>query len=89
VLERHLHRQVRAGLVSRGYLVLKLSMAGRYGSAGWPDLLVLGTRGKVWFLELKSPLGRLTVLQSRRIASLRELGFEVRVVRHRSDVDDL
>lgn len=72
-VERALIRQVRKA----GGLCLK------FVSPGWdgaPDRVCLWPGGRITFVELKAPGKKPRPLQIRRIAQLRELGFEVTVV---------
>lgn len=50
-------------------------------AAGFPDLIALAPGGKVAFIELKSPKGRLTPNQSEWLALLGDMGFPVGVFR--------
>lgn len=56
------------------------------GSVGVPDRLVVLPGGKVVFVELKADGGRLSRMQVYRIAQLRGLGADVRVVKGAEDV---
>ena len=49
------------------------------GQPGVPDLLIVLPRGKIFFIELKSPMktGRLSAIQRYRIDELREHGATV------------
>ena len=47
---------------------------------GFPDLMVLH-RGRVRFVELKTPKGRLSPAQEKTIEALRHMGFRVDVIR--------
>ena len=49
--------------------------------AGFPDLILIGTAGRVGFLEVKGPTGRLSDAQRDRIAMLHARGHLVAVVR--------
>lgn len=48
---------------------------------GLPDRLVLMPRGRVWFVEFKTPAGRVSVRQTIVMAVLVKLGFRVDVIR--------
>jgi hypothetical protein len=48
---------------------------------GIPDRLVLMPKGRVWFVEFKTPQGKLSKRQEIVIAALRGMGFQVDVVR--------
>ncbi len=59
------------------------------GMDGMPDRLVLLPGGKIAFVELKAPQGRLRPLQVQRHSQLRDLGFSVFVVNAPSQVPKL
>lgn len=87
--ERTLHKNTRAWLIGQGYEVIKLTTMKRYGSAGWPDLLVLDKMPRPpLFLELKTEYGVVSPLQARRHKQLRDRGYPVFVVRslHRAKI---
>lgn len=65
----------------RGFLAIKLSTLGIYGTAGWPDYLVLGPNAWVAFVELKTPTGKVTERQRARLVTLRRFGFRADVAR--------
>jgi len=50
-------------------------------TAGEPDLRVYGPGGRVLFVELKTPKGRMSDAQLTRHAALAALGHDVRVLR--------
>lgn len=50
------------------------------GNVGVPDRLVLWPGGRVQFVELKAPGGRLSPMQVRQIERLRALGFSALVL---------
>jgi hypothetical protein len=80
--ERILHKKVRSWLVGQGLEVIKLTTMKRYGSAGWPDLLILDKAPRLpLFLELKAEDGQVTPLQADKIKKLRERGYPVFVAR--------
>lgn len=51
------------------------------GCVGVPDRLVLMPGGKIFFIELKTQTGKLSISQERQIKKIRELGFSVYIVR--------
>ena len=80
--ERDLQAAIRRWLTGQKLLVIKLSMLAKYGSAGWPDLMVLDHSPRTpLFLEVKAGLGTTTALQNQRMQLLRLRGFHVEVVR--------
>jgi len=80
--ERNLQKAIRKWLVINGFEVIKLTTMRQYGSAGWPDLMVLDKAPRLpLFLEIKTEQGRTTPLQDQRIKSLRNRGFPTFVVR--------
>lgn len=84
--ERSIQRSVTKWLCDQGLECIKLTTLGRYGSAGWPDLLVLDNATRLpLFLEVKTQHGELSPLQERRSAILRERGYPVFVVRSLDD----
>lgn len=62
----------------------KLEWTGRRGA---PDLFVWWDGPHVWFVEVKSAVGRLNPLQVVEIARLRASGFRVRVVSSVEEAD--
>lgn len=74
---------VRAG-ERRGCWILKFAILGR---RGFPDRLCLAPGGRVAFCELKRPSGEKGPLQDWVHRKLRELGFNVAVIDHPSDVE--
>ena len=87
--ERDLQRKIREHFIGQGCIVLKLTTLGRYGSGGWPDLLVLQPGGHALFIEVKQPKGALTALQKRRLDQLKAFGFKVFVMRSMEDLEEL
>ena len=59
------------------------------GNDGVPDRLVLLPGGRVVFVELKAPGRKPTALQELQINRIRQLGFDVRVIDNKADVDKL
>lgn len=58
------------------------------GNAGVPDRIVLLPGGKIIFVELKGDGGRLSNLQALKIAELKRIGADVRIIKSRDEVDD-
>jgi hypothetical protein len=58
---------------SAGFIAIKLSTAGRFGTSGWPDYMFISPDGRAVFMEFKAPDGgRLSDLQGLRIRELHE-----------------
>lgn len=84
--EKALHKALRAWVMKtypNKVTIIKLSTMGRYGTAGWPDWLVLIKPRCAGFIELKAEGETCTKLQLQRQQELRDLGFEVTVVDNR------
>lgn len=79
MVENHLVRKAKA----RGWKAFKFVSP---GNSGVPDRIVVGN-GRVVFVELKSPVGKLSELQKKMIAQLKELGAEVHVCYGKEEVD--
>jgi hypothetical protein len=75
--EATLERRCCAYAKSKGCRPLKLWPT----LAGLPDRLVLIPGGRVWFVEFKKPIGRVSPIQRRVHGLLDDLGFPVAVVR--------
>ena len=77
MLERFIEQKLVARVKREGGLCPKFVSP---GSDGWPDRLVLMPGGKIAFVELKAPQGKLRPIQVQRHAQLRDLGFLVYVI---------
>lgn len=81
-----LEKTVEAALVKRvkelGGIAYKWTSPGR---TGVPDRIVMIPGGKIIFVELKSPTGKLTPRQAREHETIRGLGFEVIVINNVED----
>ena len=75
-MEKRIQRKFIKEVESRGGRAVKFHAEAR---RGWPDLLILMPGGRVLFVEVKTPTGRLHPLQERVIGQIRELGCEVYV----------
>jgi hypothetical protein len=73
VIEQKLTDEVK----QRGGLCMKFVSP---GLVGVPDRILLMPGGKVGFVEVKRPGGKLRRIQARRQAQLLELGFQVHVL---------
>lgn len=88
--EADLSKRFTAGLRGLPVIAIKLAMVGHYGTAGWPDWLVIGrgiTEPRYWFIELKTEKGKLTPLQTRRQEQLKYVGCDVCTLYGQSQVD--
>lgn len=63
-----------------GIVSIKLTMLGRFGSAGWPDYIFLCPNAKIYFVEFKRAGKLPTELQRVRIHEIENQGFEVFVI---------
>jgi hypothetical protein len=86
ISERDIERRLVAKAKAAGGQALKWVSPGQ---AGVPDRIVLFPNGRIVFVELKSPRGKLSAIQARVIERLRNLGFEVRVIDSKEGVDAL
>lgn len=73
IRESHIERRLVDAAVAAGALVRKLSWVNRVGA---PDRLII-YRGKVYFVELKSPEGALEPAQTNEHRKLRNAGADV------------
>ena len=83
MLEKFIEKKLVARIKREGGLCPKFVSP---GSDGWPDRIVLMPGGRIAFVELKAPQGRLRPIQVQRHAQLRDLGFIVYVV---NDADQI
>lgn len=65
---------------AEGYLVVKLIQTNKNGI---PDLMLL-KGGKVFFIEVKSEIGKLSPLQEYRHKELSKYGFETKILSNAS-----
>ena len=73
--EQDFQKKIQKDLEQKGWYVIKLIKTNKNGI---PDLVAL-KHNKVYFLECKTPKGKLSKLQSYRLEELKKLGFEVAV----------
>ena len=73
------------GVESLGYMCLKFNS---FSMNGVPDRIVLGPRGKVMFVELKSTGKKLRPLQLKRKRQFEALGFQFAVISSLDEVGD-
>lgn len=83
-----IEKELEAYLVAEWHKVggraLKLIEVGR---RGFPDRTLMLESGKIAFVELKTPTGKVSTSQARRIDELREMGLNVYLVTSREEVD--
>ena len=75
--EKYIEQKMINEVKKQGGICLKLAAT---GLDGIPDRLVLMSKGKVGFVELKAPKQKPRKLQLVRIKKLKELGFKVYVI---------
>lgn len=75
MLEKNIEARLRRGVEQMGGLCLKWVSP---GCTGVPDRIVLLPRGRVIFVELKQPRGRMQARQKFIANTLRQLGMDVR-----------
>ncbi len=63
-------------LESQGYYVIKLMKTNKNGI---PDLLALKPNEPPYFVEVKTPKGRVSPLQEYRLSELKQLGFQTEI----------
>lgn len=77
--ESHIERSACRLLQQAGCLTPKA------GTDGWPDRLVIWAPGRHFWIEFKTPTGRLTTAQKVRIPRLMARGEEIYVVTSASE----
>jgi len=78
MLEKTIQSKIVAYCKQQGVLCKKIDST---SSVGFPDLVVVLPDGKVYFIELKTPTGKLSKLQERTINSLKRNHANVFVCR--------
>ena len=81
-IERYLVDQAR----QKGLPCLKYSNP---NMVGYPDRLLVLPGAKVVWVELKSKGRKTSKIQDERIAQLRNMGHEIRVIDNKTDIDKL
>ncbi len=84
VLEKHIEQKLIKKVKDKGGLALKLVSP---SLDGLPDRLLLLSKGKIAFAELKAPGKKLRPLQEKRKRQLEELGFLVFVIDNANGID--
>lgn len=99
--EAAIQRAIRARLAFHGIVCVAVPNEGRRSVAngrmmkatgllpGFPDLILLAPGGRVAFLEVKAPAGRVSSAQSEAHAMLERLGHHVAVVRSQDEAVDV
>lgn len=83
--EKQIEARLKREVKRKGGLALKFTSP---GTAGVPDRIVLLPKGRVVFVELKAPGGKLRPLQLKRKKQLENLGFKVYVIDSYKKVDE-
>ena len=79
-LERDVEQALVRAVDRLGGLCLK------HGQDGWPDRIVVLPGGRLWWVELKRPQGKLADLQQYRAAELDKVGQQVVCLWSKDDV---
>ena len=82
--EKHIEQKLIKKVKDKGGLALKLVSP---SLDGLPDRLLLLSKGKIAFAELKAPGKKLRPLQEKRKRQLEELGFLVFVIDNTDEID--
>jgi len=77
MLEKHIVQKMSELIRERGGLFYKFNSTNH---PGVPDRIVINRTGTVWFVEIKSENGELSLIQVFRIRELKAHGAKVRVV---------
>lgn len=85
MLEKELETKFRVKIKKAGGLALKFVSPGK---AGVPDRMVLAPPGRIFFVEMKRPGGKLRPLQKKVLADLRKLGFYACVIDSEDGIRD-
>lgn len=81
--EKYIEQRLVSEVKKHGGLCLKLAST---GLDGIPDRMVLMSKGKIAFVELKAPKQKPRKLQLVRIKRLKEMGFSVYVLDNVEDI---
>lgn len=81
--EKNLERKLKKEVEKLGGLCLKLVTP---GFTGIPDRLILLPGGKVWFVEVKKPTGRLSTRQEIVIPQLLRLEHKAKIIWNLADL---
>lgn len=75
--EKHIEEKLRQAVTERGGLAIKFISP---SLTGIPDRLLLMPGGRIAFVEVKRPGGKVKKVQHRRIKQLQALGFKCYVL---------
>jgi len=75
--ESQIERRLVQGVKAKGGMCLKFTSP---GTPGVPDRIVLTPDGRVYFVELKTEIGRLAKIQRWVISEMQKHGAQVRVL---------
>ena len=81
--EKYIEQRLVSEVKKHGGLCLKIAST---GLDGIPDRMVLMSKGKIAFVELKAPKQKPRKLQLVRIKKLKEMGFSVYVLDNVEDI---
>ena len=81
--ETSIEQRLKQKVESAGGLCLKLTSP---GANGMPDRIIC-FKGRVIFVETKTPIGRLSAIQRYQIKKLRRRDMDVRVIWNEKQVD--
>lgn len=81
--EKYIEQRLVSEVKKHGGLCLKLAST---GLDGIPDRMVLMSKGKIAFVELKAPKQKPRKLQLVRIKKLKKMGFSVYVLDNIEDI---
>ena len=84
--ERSIELYLVHAVTDRQGLAIKLDPVNQRGA---PDRLVLLPGGRVVFVEVKRPRGRVSKHQRAWQRKLKRLGFETAIVQNKDEIDDL
>lgn len=80
--ERDLHNQIFDECRKRGWIAFHGSMSDRtHRTEGEPDFIILANRGRSFFIECKTRLGKLSPAQNALWHQSRHLGHVIHIVR--------
>lgn len=76
--EKEIERRMRELVRQRGGLFYKFLSP---NNPGVPDRILISPTGVVWFVELKTNIGRLSKIQTQQIGKLEKRGVNIRIIR--------